>query len=344
MQNSKKLIGLISVILPVYNSEKYLSEAMDSILNQTYKEFELIVVYDASLDKSMEILSEYQRKDKRIKIIYGKGRGLASALNEGIRVSKGKYIARMDADDVSHIERFKKQITYLEENEDVYLLGTNYSLIYAEDVSEEMKKAAQGTHQRSLGIIDKEDWFLSTNETMKFIHPSIMVRKELFTQIGGYRDCKLEDLELYFRAGVNGFRIDKLEDVLLDYRVCGTSKSKCESRREQTKELMEIKINYLAENVLKWNKNLKYLIWGADISGECGVDIIKKAFAQSQCIAYIDSFYEGELNGYPVVKPCEIKKYQVDYVFVCTNGGAVYARQYLKDLGFKEIRDFFKIS
>lgn len=346
MKNEKN--PFVSVVLPVFNSEKYLCEAVDSILNQTYKNFELIAVYDASTDRSLEILSGYQQKDNRIKIINGKGTGLASALNEGIDASKGKYIARMDSDDISHPQRFEKQVAYLEKNTDVYLLGTNYSLIYEENVSEEAKKAAQGTHKRSTLAIDKEDWFLSTNETMKFIHPTIMVRRELFDLVGGYRDYKLEDLELYFRAGVNGLRIDKLDDVLLDYRVCDTSKSKCEpryeARKEQTKELMEVKVHYLADNVLKPDQKLKYLIWGADISGECGVEIINARFFQSQCIAYIDSFREGEVNGYPVIKPCEIEKFNVDYIFICTNGGAVYARQYLKDMGMKEVRDFFKIS
>lgn len=335
---------MVSVVLPVYNGEKYLQEAVDSILQQTYCDFELIVINDGSTDNTLDILLEYQKKDSRVVIISRENRGLVDSLNEGIQISQGKYIARMDADDIAHPTRLEKQVKYMEENEDVYILGTNYSLIYEEGTSEEVMKAAQGTHKRSTAPIDKNDWFLSTNETMKFIHPTIMIRKSLFDAIGLYRHYKLEDLELYFRTGSNGYRIDKLEEVLLDYRVRASSKSRTDARAEQTKELMEMKMEYLTDGILEVESKMRYLIWGADISGDLGMNIIQKYIPNAHFMGYIDSFKEGELNGHSIIMPNAIKDLKPDYIFVCTNGGAVYARKTLKEFGYKEVQQFFKIS
>ena len=335
---------LISVILPVYNGEKYLREAVDSILNQTYRNIECIVVNDGSTDATLDILLDYHKRDNRVVIISRENRGLVTSLNEAIQISHGEYIARMDADDIAHLDRLEKQVCYMEQNPDVYLLGTNYSLMYEDGADEDVIKAAQGTHRRSQAPIDKEDWFLSTNETMKFIHPTIMVRKELFDKIGLYRQYKLEDLELYFRTGIHGLRIDKLEEILLDYRVRATSKSRTETRAEQTKEIMEVKMQYLVDNVMDSQRAWKYLIWGADISGVLGVDVIQNQLPNAQCLGYIDSFKEGIINDYPVIKPDRIKEYNPDYIFICTNGGAVPARKALKELGLEEIKEFFKIS
>ena len=113
---------LVSVVMPVYNSEKYIKEAIDSILAQTYSNFEFIIVYDKSTDKTLDIIKSYQ--DERIKIINGENKGLAAALNKGILSSKGKYIARMDSDDISLPERFEKQVEYLENNPEISLLGS----------------------------------------------------------------------------------------------------------------------------------------------------------------------------------------------------------------------------
>lgn len=336
--------AFVSVVLPVYNGALYLKEALDSILVQSYQYFECIVIDDGSTDDTLNILLEYKKRDQRLVIITRENRGLVQSLNEGILISKGKYIARMDADDISHPDRLEKQVEYMEQNEDVYLLGTNYALIFESGIDEEAKKAAEGTHRRSQAPIERKNWFLSTNETMKFIHPTIMLRRELFDKIGLYREYKLEDLELYFRTGIHHLRIDKLEEELLDYRVRNTSKSRIDKREDQTRELMEVKVEYLVQTVFQKSCDIKYLIWGADISGKIALSVIQNQLPKSKCIGYIDTFRDGNLNGYEIIKPNKISEYHPDYIFVCTNGGAVFARGYLKELGKEEIKDFFKIS
>ena len=111
---------LISVVMSVYNAETYLSHAIESVLNQTYDNFEFIIIEDCSTDNSKEILQNYAIVDSRIKIIYkekNKGTlGFIENLNFGIENARGKYIARMDADDICHRERFEKQVSFLENN------------------------------------------------------------------------------------------------------------------------------------------------------------------------------------------------------------------------------------
>ena len=108
---------LISVLMPVYESEKFLEISIKSILNQTFKNFELLIVYDKSSDKSLSIIKKYQNLDKRIVLIKGNGKKLIGALNLGYLKSKGKFIARMDADDISLSKRFEKQLNYMKKNE-----------------------------------------------------------------------------------------------------------------------------------------------------------------------------------------------------------------------------------
>lgn len=335
---------LVSVILPVYNEEKYIGEAIDSILNQTYKNLELIIIDDGSTDHTLEVVMERKNKDDRVVVITRRNKGLVSSLNEGILISHGEYIARMDADDISHKDRLEKQINYLETHKEVYLLGTNYDLLFEDSLDEGIKKAAQGTHKRSMAHIDKDKWFLSINETMKFIHPTIMMRKSLFDEIGLYREYKLEDIELYFRCGVNNKRVDKLDEVLLDYRVRAASKSRTDTREEQTREIMEYKLQYLIETIFDKEKAYQYMIWGADISGNIAISVIEEMLPQAQFMGYIDSFREGFLNGYQVVKPECLGQYELDYIFICTNGGAVAAREYLQSIKKVEVKEYFKIS
>src|SRR3989339_623001 len=132
----------ISVIMSAYNAEKYLAEAIESILAQTFKNFEFIIIDDGSKDDTLRIINEYARKDRRIKVYHNKKNigcvGFIRNLNKGIKLAKGKYLARMDADDISLPDRFRIQHDFLEKNQDTFLIGTGVIDIYAN--GEEFKK------------------------------------------------------------------------------------------------------------------------------------------------------------------------------------------------------------
>ena len=115
----------VSVIMSVYNGEKYLKEAINSILNQTFKDYEFIIVNDASTDKSIKILEEYAKKDNRIGLIHNeKNIGLTRSLNKAIKSANGAYIARQDADDISLPPRLEEEVNFLDKHPTVGLVGS----------------------------------------------------------------------------------------------------------------------------------------------------------------------------------------------------------------------------
>ena len=207
----------ISVIMPVYNGEKYLIEAIDSILNQTYINFEFIILNDGSIDRTEEIILSYD--DSRI--VYVKNEEnlqIVKTLNIGITLAKGKYIARMDADDISYPERLKKQYEFLEEHSNVSVLGTERVVINE-----------WGKVQLSANIVPLTpkicEWTILFYSPT--IHPSTMMRKEDILDIGGYCAKKeveyVEDLKLWVDLIEKGYKIMNLSEPLIKYRVHSTS-------------------------------------------------------------------------------------------------------------------------
>lgn len=107
---------LITVIVPIYNREKYVAETIESIINQTYKNLEIILVDDGSSDNTLSIIKHYERLDSRIKVFVQKNMGICMAVRNAFRISSGKYIARCDSDDINELDRYEKQLKYLKEN------------------------------------------------------------------------------------------------------------------------------------------------------------------------------------------------------------------------------------
>lgn len=191
MKNDKPLV---SVVMPAYNAEKYVAEAIESILNQTFKDFEFIILDDCSTDGTWEIIQEYAKKDGRVVAVRNeRNLKISATLNRGIEIAKGKYIARMDADDWSYPQRFEEQICYLEENIGVVLLGS------AIEVAD---KNLNVLNLRKYPISDK-----SIRATLlkysTFAHPAVIYRREHALNCGMYntRLYDSEDYDFYFRIG-----------------------------------------------------------------------------------------------------------------------------------------------
>jgi glycosyltransferase involved in cell wall biosynthesis len=196
----------VSVLLPVYNAESYIGEAIESILNQSFKDFEFVIINDGSSDKSEEIILSY--KDERIS--YHKNPHnlkLVATLNKGLELVRGEYIARMDSDDISLPERFIKQVKFLDQNPEVGVCGSNVELFgewnFITDVS------------NTSNDVDAE--LLLKNP---IFHPTVMFRKSLIDKTGIRFNPAFEHLEdYYFWAELSKFtRLVNLEDILLRYR------------------------------------------------------------------------------------------------------------------------------
>lgn len=164
----------VSVIMSVYNAEKHLRKAIESILNQTFKDFEFIIINDGSTDTSLEIIKSYH--DPRIRLIEQENQGLAKSLNTGIKTSQGEYIARMDADDVSLPERFQLQAEFLDNHLDHGLLGTTFFVLDEESNILTVKPVL-------LNDIDLRRELLYQTP---FAHGSVMIRKNILKKIGPF--------------------------------------------------------------------------------------------------------------------------------------------------------------
>ena len=231
--------------MSVYNDERYLSQAIESILNQTYSNFEFIIINDGSTDNSLKIIKYYKNIDDRIKIINQKNLGLTKSLNKGIKIARGKYIARQDADDISCENRFQKQIKYFNNNINIQLLGTN-SYIIDKD-----------------GKIIKKNKIIKSKDIKKylfekknpFIHGSIMFRKKTFQNIGGYREKFVysQDYDFLLRFAEK-YPIDIYQNHLYKYRSHNLNIS-------ETKNQEQIRMSafaYMFHKERKNNKNDSY--------------------------------------------------------------------------------------
>lgn len=199
---------MISVVMPVYNGEKFLREAIESILNQTFKFFEFLIIYDDSDDNTLPIIQEFQEQDKRIVLINGNKEGITGALNKGIKKAKGKYIARMDADDISLPERFEKQINCLNKDS-IDLISTGYEKIdiYGESTGEVV------LHPSNPEVLKLLLVFCSP-----ICHPSVMGKRQVFQEYMYRSGVVAEDHDLWCRI-VLKYKVSNLEIPLLMYRV-----------------------------------------------------------------------------------------------------------------------------
>ncbi len=200
----------ITVLLAVYNGQQYLREALDSILAQTFTDFEFLIIDDGSTDLTLPILREYEKRDPRIRLVSRPNKGLTNTLNEGLSLARGEFLARMDADDFAMPARFEKQIAYLREHPDCVLLGSRV-LLMDPDGLPIREMCLERTHEQ----IDSAH----LNRGWPIVHPATMMRMSALSQIGGYRDefNTLEDLDLFLRLAEVG-QLANLPELLLRYR------------------------------------------------------------------------------------------------------------------------------
>lgn len=215
----------VSVVMSVYNGEKYLSEAVESILGQTFGDFEFIIVDDGSMDGSAQILAEHAARDGRIRVLSQENRGLTKSLNTAISHARAPLIARMDADDIALPGRFEKQVAAFDANPRLVGLGTAVATF-----------TDGSANRRTRGVICGAEAIQSALETRNVMnHPSAMIRAEALRDIGGYREkfVTSQDYDLWLRLAETG-DLDNLKETLLRYRVHGGRTSDTKNAHRQT--------------------------------------------------------------------------------------------------------------
>ncbi len=205
----------ISVLMPVYNGERFLREAVESILNQTYRDFEFLIINDGSTDGSAEIIESY--KDPRIRLVHNERNiKLIGTLNKGLELAHGQYIARMDCDDVSLPERLSRQVSFMDANPDIGICGT-----WIKGIGD-----IKGTRQRY--PVDPEVIKCRLLFECVLAHPSVMMRREMMIRNNlRYDDdySHAEDIQLWQRAS-RTFLVSNIAEELVLYRSTGQSVSR----------------------------------------------------------------------------------------------------------------------
>jgi hypothetical protein len=199
--------------MPVYNGAAFLRKAIDSILSQTFGDFEFLIVDDGSEDETPDIVREYAARDGRIRVVWGGRRGLVATLNDGLAQASCDIVARMDQDDVAYPERFERQYRRLVADDGLWVLGTRWDTITPGGKRRRAKKR-QPTSAAEIARRMPEKCVL--------IHPSVMMRRDRIIGIGGYRAAyqHADDYDLWLRVIEKG-RIENLDWVGLSYRGSG---------------------------------------------------------------------------------------------------------------------------
>lgn len=278
---------LISVVMSVYNNEEFLSQAIKSIVSQSYSNFEFIIVNDGSTDSSKNIIIEWQKIDCRIIFIDRKNnKGLPYSLNESIAIAKGKYVARMDSDDVAVIERFERQVDFLERKPEVDIVGGQVT--YIDLKGSELKSSKQPLSFEKIKSI--AEFACPIN------HPTYMVKKSTYEKLEGYRDVFVyaQDYDFILRAIDCNLIIENMPDIVLQYRI-------------PTREFSTIKIHrqlYLGRQAINLHKErVKF-----------GLESVKTFKKSKRTIFYAEILFSFSWNLRGKVLEMEIPRFAT-YIF-----------------------------
>lgn len=216
----------ISVLMTAYNAEEFLRGSVQSILAQSFSDFEFIIINDGSTDSTGEILHRFSQQDPRIKLLHQDRTGLTRSLNHGLRLCSGDLVARMDADDISHPARLAKQLAFMDAHPGTSVLGCRYRMISSGG-------KALGYSPKALAREHEAMWRLPLGSTLP--HPGVILRREAILQAGGYDEQRqhAEDYDLWCRLVQAGHHITNLPDCLLDYRTHPMQVSSIHSDRQR---------------------------------------------------------------------------------------------------------------
>ena len=257
----------VSIIMGIYNTKKkeFLEKSLNSILNQTYNNYELIICDDGSTNECMKWAKEICAGDKRVVFIKNeKNEGLAYTLNQCLEIAKGEYIARMDDDDESALNRLERQINFLKNHKEVDLVSSNINLfddtgIYGEEKYPE--------------YITKEDFLFNS----PIVHPAIMARKKAFDIVGGYRNInmtiRVEDYDLFMRMFAKKVNMYVIQENLLYYRA---DRENTRRRKKYRYRINEAKVRYFGFKMLDLLPKGYIYILKPLILGLIPIDIIRK--------------------------------------------------------------------
>lgn len=334
-------MDLISVILPVHNCAQYLEQAIISIQRQTYPQWELLIGDDGSTDGTPDLIKRYQGVDRRVRGSFFPKIGLVPVLNALVTKAAGSYLARMDADDISHPERLFWCAEYYRCHPECTLLGTQVTLFPESSVSPGMAAYNQWLDS----LTDHETIDREILVECPLPHPTFFLRRADLINVGGYREGPWpEDYELVLRLWSAGAKFAKIPQRLVKWRLW-PGKSSFRTRRYSREAFMKVKVEYLKRLGLLDRRRL--IILGAGKSGKILINSLREAGHRPHHV--IDSNpnrINNRINGIPVLPPNSLQKEGNQFLLIAAGlklAGAVL-RPWLSSLGYVELADYRFVS
>ena len=289
---------LISILLPVYNASIFVNECLQSIQNQTFTDFETIIIDDGSTDDTYDIISKLIQNDHRFKLFrFQENRGIVAALNEGLEKCCGFWIARMDVDDIMHSDRLMKQLSFMKEHPDVDVQGAQVQLIRDDaPITEGQHNYINWSNQ----LIEDKDIKQEIFAESPIIHPTFFLSRQYYSKLGNYQDNPwVEDYDFLLRAFIQGAKFGKIPEKLLIKRDHPQRVVRNDIRCKR-KAMFAIKSHYFKKSAW-FNPSKNILIIGTGAVGKMVATALMNQNIQVDGFINNDhSNKKGTLKGLPI--------------------------------------------
>jgi glycosyltransferase involved in cell wall biosynthesis len=331
----------ISILLPCRNAAATLPEAITSLEQQTFADYEVLAVDDGSTDETRTLLEQWSARDHRVEVLTQPPSGILAALIRALDAAKGDIIARMDADDVAHPQRLTRQIQLLDRHADIAACGTGVRYFPREAVRDGARRYEQWLN----AIHSPADVAREIFVECPLAHPTLCARRSALDEAGGYADHGWpEDYDLVLRLHEAGCRMANVPEVLLDWREQPRRASRIESRY-QPDAFRRCKVHYLRRTLLAGRDGV--VIWGA---GPVGKAFARELLAQGSAVrAFVDLDPRkiGQMtHGAPVIVPEGIARYRASLAVAAVGqpDARTEIRAALRFAGWREGVDFIAVA
>ena len=320
-----------------------LEACLDSIRAQSFSDYELLAVNDASSDRSVAILERRAREDGRIRLLHNPGRGLVSALNHGLSRARGNLVARMDADDIMHPHRLQRQQDFLRRRPEISLLGTCVRLFPQSRIQKGYREYIRWQNR----CLEPRDIAGDIYIESPFAHPSVMFRKKAVQALGGYRDGPFpEDYDLWLRLHHAGHQMAKLPDILLNWRERPDRVSRVDQRCSR-EAFDRLRAHHLASDPRLKARRDELVIWGAGRKTRKRCRHLLGHGYRPQAWIDIDPRKIGNrLDGVPVVSPgwLELDRRPFVLCYVANHGARDLIAGQLHAMGYRRGEDYLMVG
>jgi glycosyltransferase involved in cell wall biosynthesis len=331
----------VSVLFPVHNGEPFLRDALDSVVEQTLRDFECIVVDDGSNDGSSRVAEEYAYRDPRFRVLASRRRrGLVAALRAAVEVSRAPYLARMDADDVASPTRLAVQADTLDRRADIAMVGSRARYASVREGSAALARYVEWQNS----LIEPHDIRRDLFVESPLIHPTVLMRRADLEAVGGYQDRGWpEDYDLWMRLLLSGREATKVPDVLLLWR---DHESRLTRRAPayRLERFRRLKWHYLTRSWLRAGEPVR--VCGAGPTGRWWVRQLQRAGFAVPAVVDVDPRRAGRrCRGVPIVGPDAVRCDRGRLLAAVASWRArVEIRTYLERSGLVEGQDFLAVA